>query len=199
MAAVMTTMAASGWDDEAARLRRRDPEALTALVARFQHRLYRYLLRFVHDRAAAEDLFQQTWLKVMERIRTYNPDRSFEAWLFSVAHNAAIDHLRRKRPESLDDPLPSGGGREETLSAERSDALERYLALERSAILASVIAELPAIHREVLALRFEEDLKLEEIAVVIDAPLSTAKSRLKRAIEGLRLKLERRLHEGDVL
>jgi len=199
MAAVMSTLDAVGWDDEVARLRRGDPDAVAALVARYQHRLFRYLLRFVHDRSVAEDLFQQTWLKVMERIRTYHPGRSFEAWLFSVAHNTAIDYLRRKRPESLDDPLPSGATKEETLSAGQADALERYLALERSALVASAVAELPAIHREVLTLRFEEDLRLEEIAGVIDAPLSTAKSRLKRALDGLRRRLESRLRAGDLL
>ena len=85
-------------EDEAVKLRRRDPETLVALVGRYQHRLYRYLLRLVHDSAAAEDLFQQTWLRVVQNIRRYDPRRSFEAWLFSVAHNLAMDHLRRRQP-----------------------------------------------------------------------------------------------------
>ncbi len=179
-------------EDEAVKLRRRDPETLVALVGRYQHRLYRYLLRLVHDSAAAEDLFQQTWLRVVQNIRRYDPRRSFEAWLFSVAHNLAIDHLRRRQPESLDEPAAS---REEVAAAD-PDALQRLLARERAGLLEAAVAELPAVYREALTLRFEEDMKLEEMAEVIHAPLSTVKSRLRRALEGLRWKLETELGGG---
>jgi RNA polymerase sigma-70 factor (ECF subfamily) len=179
-------------EDEAVKLRRRDPETLVALVGRYQHRLYRYLLRLVHDSAAAEDLFQQTWLRVVQNIRRYDPRRSFEAWLFSVAHNLAMDHLRRRQPESLDEPAAS---REEVAAAD-PDALERLLARERAGLLEAAVAELPAVYREALTLRFEEDMKLEEMAEVIHAPLSTVKSRLRRALEGLRCKLETELGGG---
>jgi RNA polymerase sigma-70 factor (ECF subfamily) len=179
-------------EDEAVKLRRRDPETLVALVGRYQHRLYRYLLRLVHDSAAAEDLFQQTWLRVVQNIRRYDPRRSFEAWLFSVAHNLAIDHLRRRQPESLDEPAAS---REEVAAAD-PDALERLLARERAGLLEAAVAELPAVYREALTLRFEEDMKLEEMAEVIHVPLSTVNSRLRRALEGLRCKLETELGGG---
>jgi len=89
------------------RLRRGDPDALAAAISRSQHRLYRYLLRLVANPSTAEDLFQQTWLRVIESLRRYDARRSFEAWLFSVAHNLAIDYLRKSRPESLDEMMPS--------------------------------------------------------------------------------------------
>src|SRR5512136_1089249 len=95
-------------DNEAIRLRSGDADVIARLVERYQHRLYRYLLRLVSRPSIAEDLFQQTWLRVMERIQYYDPRRSFEGWLFAVAHNLAIDYLRRRQPESLDEPLPSG-------------------------------------------------------------------------------------------
>jgi RNA polymerase sigma-70 factor (ECF subfamily) len=174
--------------DEAAGLRRGDPDALTAAISRYQLRLYRYLLRFVEDPAAAEDLFQQTWLRVMENLARYDARRSFESWLFSVAHNLAIDHLRRRRPESLDETLPEGGLRREVADS-HPDALEQALEWERAGIVAAALRELPAIHREVLTLRFEEDLRLEQIAEVAQVPLSTVKSRLRRALDGLRGKL----------
>lgn len=173
-----------------ARLRRGDPEAVAALLARYQNRLYRYLLRLVREPATAEDLFQQAWMRVVQHIRRYDPRRSFEAWLFSVARNLAIDHLRRYRPESLDDPLPSGETREEQLPATGPGALETVLARERAGRLAEILAELPAIYREVLTLRFEEEMKLEDIAAVLDVPLSTVKTRLSRALENLRRKIE---------
>ncbi|HVB08706.1 MAG TPA: sigma-70 family RNA polymerase sigma factor, partial [Candidatus Acidoferrales bacterium] len=90
-----------GLDADVARLRRGDLESLAELVTRYQHRLYRYLLRIVRRPAEAEDLFQQTWLRVATQIRRFDPHRNFEAWLFTLARNLAIDHLRRVRPESL--------------------------------------------------------------------------------------------------
>jgi len=179
-----------GVEDELSRLRRGDPEALGALVERYQHRLYRYLCRMVSDPAAAEDLFQQTWLRVAEQIRRYDERRNFDAWLFRVAHNLAIDSLRRYRPESLDEPLPSGESRVERLPADAPSALDLVVEREWSGKIAGAIEQLPAIYREVLALRFEEEMKLEEISESLSAPLSTVKTRLRRALEGLRERLE---------
>lgn len=189
-AATATWEGLVGLDSEVARLRRGDPGAFDALLARYQNRLYRYLQRLVREPAVAEDLFQQTWLRVVQNIRSLDPGRNFEAWLFRIAHNLAIDHLRRHRMESLDEPLASGEAAGTLLSARAPGALERLLDKERDWLLAERLAELPAIQREVLTLRFEEEMKLEEIAEVLDIPLSTAKSRLKRALDGLRLKLE---------
>ena len=181
--------------DEGERLKRGDPDALAAAISHSQHRLYRYLLRFVGDSTAAEDLFQQTWLRVMESLRRYDARRSFEAWLFSVAHNLAVDHLRRLRPGSLDDVLPSGRLRGDEVAEPHPDALEQILEWERAGAIAAAMSELPAIHREVLTLRFEEDLKLEQMAEIVQVPLSTVKSRLQRALEGLRARLDSRFRQ----
>ena len=196
LAALMNPESTLSAVDEAARLRRGDPDALAAAISRYQHRLYRYLLRFVGDPSAAEDLFQQTWLRVMESLRRYDARRSFEAWLFSVAHNLAVDHLRKLRPDSLDDVLPSGRSRGEELAGSYRDALEQVLEWERAGAVAAALRELPAIHREVLTLRFEEDLKLEQMAEIVQVPLPTVKSRLQRALEGLRRRLDDRFRPG---
>src|ERR1700676_4568616 len=97
-------------DADVVRLRRGDLNALSELLTRYQNRLYRYLLRIVRQPAEAEDLFQQTWLRVAEKIQQYDPHRSFEAWFFTVARNLAFDHLRRVRPESLDESADDGPG-----------------------------------------------------------------------------------------
>jgi len=196
LAAAMNPEALSGAEDTIARLRRGDPDALTAMISRYQHRLYRYLLRLVREPAAADDLFQQTWLRVMEKIGRYDARRNFEAWLFSVAHNLAVDSWRGTRGESLDNAGDSGESRAARLRADEPDALERLLDFERGAILAACLHELPAIHREVLTLRFEEDMKLEEIAEVAGIPLATVKSRLRRALEGLRAAMQSRRPGG---
>jgi len=198
LAAAMNPEAFSGAQDAVVRLRRGDPDALAAMISRYQHRLYRYLLRLVREPGAADDLFQQTWLRVMEKIGRYDARRNFESWLFSVAHNLAVDAWRMKHGESLDDPGDAenhGRPLGDWLKTGDPDALERLLDFERGARLAACIEELPVIHREVLALRFEEDMKLEEIAAVIDIPLSTVKSRLRRALEGLRAAMEARSPE----
>ncbi|MGO4879340.1 MAG: RNA polymerase sigma factor [Bryobacteraceae bacterium] len=195
LAAAMNPEAFSGAQDIFVRLRRGDPDALTAMISRYQHRLYRYLLRLVREPAAADDLFQQTWLRVMEKIGRYDARRNFESWLFSVAHHLAVDAWRVKHGESLDDAADleePHGVIEARLRTGDPDALERLLDFERGAMLAASMQELPAIHREVLTLRFEEEMRLEEIAEVVGIPLSTVKSRLRRALEGLRAAMDAR-------
>jgi len=190
------TGAAVSVESEVTRLRGGDIEAAASLMERYQHRLYRYLLRMTGQPATAEDLFQQTWLRVMERARSYDPRRPFEGWLFGVAHNAAIDYLRRLRPDSLDEPLPSGEAPAELLPGSGVDALEQLLAQERAEWVAEAMADLPAGFREVLTLRFEEEMTLEEIAEVLVMPLGTVKTRLHRALKGLRRSLEAKSGTG---
>ena len=193
----MTWEGPLGLDAEVAQLRRGDLDALAALLARYQNRLYRYLLRLVREPATAEDLFQQTWLRVAERIRHYDSRRSFEAWLFAVARNLAIDHLRRIAPQSLDEENESGEAAVTRLVSAEPPALELVMARERAGRLAGALAELPVIYRDVLTLRFEEEMKLEEISEVLGTPLSTVKTRLRRSLENLRRMLEARYPGED--
>ena len=189
LAATMS-MEAFPRDREIALLKKGDPDAIAELIGRYQHRLYRFLVRMVQDPSTAEDLFQQTWMRLMEKIGSYDARRNFEAWLFAIARNLSIDYLRRRRGISLDETDDSGQAMVDRLTAGGRDALEELLDFERGALLAAAIGELPAIHREVLTLRFEEEMKLEQIAEVAGIPLSTVKSRLHRALESLRIKIE---------
>lgn len=185
-------------DADVVRLRRGDLNALSELLTRYQNRLYRYLLRIVRQPAEAEDLFQQTWLKVVEKIRSFDASRNFEAWLFTLARNLAIDHLRRIRPESLDERLANDGYGEtvaDRVPSQDQTPLDHALAVERRTEISEAMAGLPMIYREVLTLRFEDEMKIEEIAQVTAVPVSTAKSRLRRSLEQLRFALEAR-HPG---
>jgi len=181
-----------GIDAAVQQLRRGDPDALATLMARYQNRIYRYLLRLVRQPADADDLFQQTWLRVAEKIRSFDTSRNFDAWLFTLARNLAFDHLRRVRPRSLDEPV--GDSPEDTMVSRLASGdpgpFELLLATERASRLAGALENLPVTYREVLTLRFEEEMKLEEIALVLAAPLSTVKSRLRRSLEQLREMLE---------
>jgi RNA polymerase sigma-70 factor (ECF subfamily) len=189
-ATIMAPEMFSTANDAVAGLRRGDPDAVSALLARYQHRLYRFLLRIVREPATAEDLFQQTFVRIIEKIGQYNAQRNFETSMFTVARNLAIDHLRRKRDASLDVTDESGETPANRLISKFPGALDKLLEYERAVVLAAAVAELPVIYREVLSLRFEEDMKLEEIAEVVGIPLSTVKSRLLRALESLRSRLE---------
>ena len=190
LAASMTPDTFRTQDDSIARLQRGELDALGSVMARYQHRLYRFLHRILQDPIAADDVFQQTWLRVIEKIGRYDARRQFDAWLFSVARNLAIDYLRLRRSSSLDTPDESGIAPVERLESVGMSQLDKLLDFERGTLLAAAVAKLPLIHREVLTLRFEEDMKLEEIAEVSGIPLSTVKSRLGRALESLRGKLE---------
>jgi len=182
-------------DADVVRLRRGDLDALSELITRYQNRLYRYLLRIVRQPVEAEDLFQQTWLKVVEKIGAFDAGRNFEAWLFTLARNLAIDHLRRVRPRSLDEPLAHSRHGEtvaDRIPSRDDTPLEHALAAERRTAIGDAMAGLPMIYREVLTLRFEEEMKIEDIAQVTAVPVSTAKSRLRRSLEQLREALDPR-------
>jgi RNA polymerase sigma-70 factor, ECF subfamily len=175
-------------------LRRRDPELLDGLIERYQYRLFRYLVYISGNRENAEDLFQETWVRVLNRGHQYDGKSKFETWLFAIARHLVIDLHRRKRPQSLEalmeaeeNPIqvPAGG----------ASALDLATAREEQAGLLESLNRLSTILREVLLLRFQEDLKLEEIAVVIAAPVGTVKSRLYRGLEQLRELLKERSHD----
>jgi len=169
-------------------LRRRDPDLLDELIARYHYRLLRYLWALTGNRETAEDLFQETWMRVLERGHQYSPRWKFETWLFAIARNLTIDVLRRRQPESLDALLCPEGSRapHELHSADSLIPFESTAAAEQAERMGALLQRLPAEAREVLVLRFQEDLNLDEIAAVTSAPLSTVKSRLYRGLEALR-------------
>jgi RNA polymerase sigma-70 factor, ECF subfamily len=167
-------------------VQRGDPDAFASLLGRYQNRLYRYLVRWVHEPTAAEDLFQQTWLRVLEHIGRFDAKRNFDAWLFAVARNLVIDLLRRHRPASLEEPVSEGLSLSEALATEAPGPLDQVLRCEKVELVRRALEAQPPVYREILSLRFEEEMKLEEIAEVLSVPLGTVKTRLARALERLR-------------
>ncbi len=173
-------------------LRRRDPDLLDELIGRYQYRLPRYLWTLTGSRELAEDLFQETWIRVLEKGHQYNPRWRFEAWLFSIARNLTIDLMRRRHPESLEALLGQGDehSAREWPDCESATPFETAAAGEQAARVQAALRRLPPWAREVLALRFQEDMELGEIAEVVKALLSTVKSRLYRGLEAFRNLLE---------
>ncbi len=169
-------------------LRRRDPDLLDRLIERYHYRLLRYLSLLVGHRETAEDLFQETWIRVLEKGHQYRAQWKFESWLFTVARNLAIDFLRRRQPQSLEALLEDAPGAppRDLVATNTPTGFDTLAQSEEAGRLAAVVAALPPAYREVLVLRFQEDLALEEIAGILSAPLSTVKSRLYRGLEALR-------------
>ncbi len=174
-------------------LRRRDPDLLDCLIEQYHYRLFRYLLYLTGSREAAEDFFQETWVRVIDRGHQYNGKFKFETWLFAIARNLVIDFRRRKTPGSLDALLEPGEGQQmpESAAADGPSPADLAAAHEESERVVAAMTRLPTAYREVLLLRFQEDLSLQDIATVIAAPLSTVKSRLYRGLGELREMLER--------
>ena len=168
-------------------LKRHDPEILDQLIVLYQHRLLRYLLYLTGSRELAEDLFQETWMRVLQRGAQYNGKARFDTWLFTIARNLLID-LRRKRTMVSLEELCERAGEDRPLEFSSADPtpFEQYQSFENGQHVASAMLELDPLHREVLTLRFHEELSLDEIAQVTRAPLSTVKSRLYRGLAALK-------------
>jgi RNA polymerase sigma-70 factor, ECF subfamily len=172
-------------------LKRQDPELLDQLIEQYQHRLLRYLLFLTGKREVAEDLFQETWMRVLLRGSQYNGKARFDTWLFTIARNLVIDLSRKRTMSSLDEMSESGeDDRPFEIAGAGLSPLEQFQLSEDRAEVSQVLLRLESSYREVLVLRFYDELSLEEIAGVTKAPLSTVKSRLYRGLAALKPEME---------
>jgi RNA polymerase sigma-70 factor (ECF subfamily) len=176
-------------------LKRQEAGLLDELIVRYQHRLLRYLLYLTGNRELSEDLFQEVWMRVLVRGAQFNGQARFDTWLFTIARNLVIDHRRKRTLASLDELFEAGGEDDRPMSFEVAGddptPFDRFSNLEDRERIAAALMQLDTIYREVLVLRFHEELSLEEIAKVTRAPLSTVKSRLYRGMAAIKPKLDR--------
>ena len=158
-------------------------EAFAEIVKRYQRPVFSIIVRMVRDAGLAEDLTQETFIKAFRALRTYDPQRKLSSWLFTIAHNTTIDHLRRKSLQTV--PLETEGEEsdpldrlpvDETVSPERA-AMSRDLARAFEQELRVMRPE----YAEILVLRFQEGLAYEEISEVTGLPMGTVKTHLFRA------------------
>lgn len=163
-------------DDEVLyqQVRHGDEAALAELVTRYHTPIYRFLYRYTSDSALADDLAQETFIRLLAFRGT--PRAHFRPWLYTIAINLARDHFRsavyRYEPLSFDD--------------EAEQIVDDSLPESAHSDVVAALMKLPPIQREVILLRFYHDLKLEEIADITGAPLGTVKSRLFHALKGLK-------------
>jgi RNA polymerase sigma-70 factor, ECF subfamily len=175
-------------------LRRRDPDLLDRLIEQYQHRLLRYLVYLSGNRELAEDLFQETWIRVLERGHQYDGKHEFSTWLYAVARNLTIDYLRKKSPLSLGGINDGRMEDEDCAPLEPADtrplAWEVVQQREQAERINAALVSIPAAYREAVVLRFQEGLALDEIATVTGARLGTVKSRLYRGLNLLMSRLK---------
>ena len=167
-----------------------DAGAFETLYGRHRGSLYRFLLRQVNDRAVAEELFQDVWMRVIDARGRYQARAQFSSWMYAIAHNRLMDFYRASGRAKLLDPdeseaalgeLPAGDPPAEVL-------LDRKRAAQR---LHAALDALPEAQREAFLLQQEGELSVEEIAQTTGVSRETAKSRLRYAVAKLRASLAR--------
>ena len=174
----------------AAGLRRHDPNLIEQLIELYQHRLFRYLLFLTGSREQSQDLFQETWLRILELGSQYNGHARFDTWMFAIARNLMIDQTRKRTMISLDEAMDPENLRPLEIAGDSPSPFDHFQSQEQAARVGSALLALHPLYREVLVLRFHEELSLDEIARVSNAPLSTVKSRLYRGMAALKPFLE---------
>jgi len=170
--------------------------AYRELIRRYERPVFALLFRMVRDRELAEDLAQETFIKALNAIESYRPEFKFSSWIFKIANNAAIDHLRRREldtlsldgsphaetPEAMQATALQIGGRQES----PLDAVE---ARELGGMIEEAIGRLRPEYRSCILLRHVEGRAYEEIAEILNLPLGTVKTYIHRARNELRLAL----------
>ena len=160
------------------------------LVRRYQRPIAAYVYRMVGDYDAALDLTQEVFIKVYSSLDRYRSEFKFSTWIYKIAHNAAIDHLRRNTARGQTVSSSDAGERSEVVIESRRMTPEQESERnERCSEIETVVQLLPHAYRELIVLRHSHDLSYDEIAEVTGLPLGTVKNRLFRAREAMREQL----------
>ncbi len=167
-----------------------DVKAFDILVTRYRRQLASYLQRMVSDPGAADDLFQDTFFKVIKALPRYKEQGKFSSWLFGIANRLAIDYLRKhKRQTKIMEPVSqenNGMPSPDILDTHSPSPEEDVKQRELQSYLKKAIKRLPVEQRQVLLLREHSGLSFKEIAVMLDCPINTVLGRMRYALLNLR-------------
>lgn len=183
-----------------------DARAFHTLVQRHRQAVYNFILRYVGHRQRAEDVLQETWLKVVRSSTEYEPKARFTTWVFTIARNLCVDSARKesyRQADSLDAPV---GADDEGRELSQLVADEGAAGPDRAAynvrlrpLLTTALAALPMEQREVFLLREYSGIGFKEIAEVTGVNENTVKSRMRYALEGLRKRLAELGVDGELM
>jgi len=156
-------------------------QAYRTLVGRYASAAVNLATRLVRDRALAEDLAQDAFVRAFARLRTYDPERRFSAWFFQILRNIVIDHIRRKRVAAISlDELQAGGYPEPPSENPESSPEADVERKELGRALEEGLQRIRAEHREAIVLRYQQGLTVDEIAGILHLPEGTVKTYLHR-------------------
>lgn len=170
-----------------ARALHKDREAFALLVNRYEVRLFNYARRIVGNAADAEDVFQETFLRVYNGLARFDPSQRFRPWVYSIATNVCRDMLRRQRRrptvsiEALADAPGGAAGLSERIRSSGPDPAASAAAHELAARLESALSRLPIRHRAVFIMARYDGMRYDEIARTLRIPVGTVKSRMNKA------------------
>src|SRR5678809_1739422 len=184
-------------DPEVVQLARKGSEAAyRELLTRYERPVFSLIFRMVRDREMAEDLAQETFVKGLNNIDRYSPDFKFSSWLFKIANNLTIDHLRRRRVDTISiegspDAVTAESARATSIAvvSQNESPLEELESRELGTAIARAIGKLRPEYRACIMLRHVEDKSYEEIAEIVKLPLGTVKTYIQRARHELRTAL----------
>jgi len=173
-----------------------DTRAFETLLRRFRVELFGFFVRACRDRQAAEDLYQETFIRVIRSASAYSPTARFRTWLFTIAHNLLTDHYRRQSIRRIVTPFDRNDdedGSDRDYPDQAGIAADKKVELlEYARALREILAELPAEQREVFLLRENAGLDFREAAGILGCSENTAKSRMRYALEKIRDEFSKR-------
>lgn len=179
-----------------ARLARKgDQRAFAEIVELYKDKLYHLAYRMMNNRQEAEDVVQESFLRVFKNLDRYDENQKFSTWIYRIATNLCIDRLRKRRPVySLDAETDHEGldGYSMLPSDDRTPESELLLS-ETQKLIRDAVETLPVKYKSIMILRYLQDLSLQEISEVLDLPVTTVKTRVHRGREYMRKKLESKL------
>jgi RNA polymerase sigma-70 factor, ECF subfamily len=191
--------------DEVLMLRYKDGDlvAFEVLLAKYQQPLFAFTYKFCNDYHQAQDLVQEVFLRLIKAAKNYEPRAKFSTYLYTFAHNICIDHLRRNKKRkhvSLSDPIDPENGLtvEDTMESDDPGPEKELHQKTFEKALGEAVDELPPDQREVFLLREQMNLPFDEIARVVGCLPSTAKSRMRYALQSIRAKLEGKFSPADI-
>lgn len=173
-----------------------DQAAFAELVELYQEKLYHMAYRMLNNRQEAEDVVQETFLRVFNNLERYNDSMKFSTWIYRIATNLCIDRLRKRKPiYSLDAESTEYEGLDgySMIPSDDRTPESELLLSETQRIIHQAIDTLPPKYKTVMILRYIHELSLQEVGDVLDMPVTTIKTRVHRGREFLRKKLEHRL------
>ena len=161
-----------------------DAAAFGKLIQGYRPQLFTYLLRLCGDRMNAEDLFQETLIKVWKGFKSYNEQNRFSSWLFSIAHNVAVDSIRKTNNMGY-------SFEEKTVSVDNDNPLSTLLEKETNELVIAAVNNLPEKQKQVFLLRQHSEMTFKEISKVTNQPLNTVLGHMHYAVTKIRKKLSK--------